>query len=661
MRFAAALLTAVATAVLSGTALAFASGGLRPAHAWAALAIGSLLGAITFVRTKSRSSPVAPTGNDAIEISHGCSRMKHGWSWRRLLSSGSETPISAATPRPCPDVIPSAAIRDSSVSIRGSTKSFGPRTVWEWAAIVAFALFALRAFLWLVFTDGDVISVLSPNNLGDLSLHLTYIRHLASGVPFWPENPIFTGGSLIYPVGVDLFNSLLLLAGVDVLRGLIWVGLGGAALTGIALWRWGRGFALVGFLANGGLAGFAFFSTLRLEDFQTEFAWKSLPLALLVTQRGLLFALPAGLLLLTSWRSRYFGGDVRDRLPWLCEWLLYAALPIFHLHTFLFLSLVLAAWFVTHAEQRKALATFVGAAFLPATMLTMLVTGGLRGASVLGWKPGWMWDDDPWIQWCATHVPGSPSVVAALLFWPMNFGVLPVFVALLCWRMRRGPGAAAAFVWPALAIFLLCCFVKFAPWEWDNTKLMLWSYVAVLPFLWSEVLSRWPLWARALSCFALFWSGFTSLLGGLDATHTGHEIARRSEVDAALQAVRNTPPNARFAGYPTYNHPLLLAGRAMALGYPGHLWSHGLPYQDAEPKLEALMNGEPAWRSLAAELHVRYLFFGPREREHYPVSAQPWKESAALIAHGEWGELYDLTQPVSPTAPRPTADAPPVQ
>jgi hypothetical protein len=68
------------------------------------------------------------------------------------------------------------------------------------------------------------IKVLSPNNLGDLALHLTYIEQMASGVAFWPENPIYAGGTLTYPIGVDLINSLLLLVGVDVLRGLIWVG-----------------------------------------------------------------------------------------------------------------------------------------------------------------------------------------------------------------------------------------------------------------------------------------------------------------------------------------------------------------------------------------------------------------------------------------------------
>src|SRR4051812_16106293 len=44
--------------------------------------------------------------------------------------------------------------------------------VWDGAVLTVFALFALRAFLWLVFRDEDTIKVLSPNNLGDLSLHI---------------------------------------------------------------------------------------------------------------------------------------------------------------------------------------------------------------------------------------------------------------------------------------------------------------------------------------------------------------------------------------------------------------------------------------------------------------------------------------------------------
>ena len=89
--------------------------------------------------------------------------------------------------------------------------------------------------------------------------------------------------------------------------------------------------------------------------------------------------------------------------------LLYASMPVFHLHTFLFLSLLLGSWFVLVNRARRAVADLVGAALLPATVLALLVTGIFRGAQVIGWKPGWMWDDATWLEWCEAHLPGAPE------------------------------------------------------------------------------------------------------------------------------------------------------------------------------------------------------------------------------------------------------------
>lgn len=576
------------------------------------------------------------------------------------------TPASAGLAVGCGLLVMAGALWGERHTLRRANPPPGP---WEWAAIIAFALVSLRIFLWVVFVEGDEIKVLSPNNLGDLSLHLTYLRHLAAGAPFWPENPIFAGHPLTYPIGVDLFHGLLVLLGVDALRGFVWIGLAGSALTGVALWRWGRGFALFGFLANGGLAaalviasrlanpeaGFAW-SSFALADFQAELAWKSFALALLATQRGLLFALPAGLLLLCSWRAR-FASEPRagEPLPRWCEALLYAALPLFHIHTFLFFSALFGAWFLMHAPLRRELLRLVIIALAPATMLVVLVTGGLRGGQMLGWKPGWMWDDAGFLAWCQQHLGASGTTTAALLFWPLNLGVLPFFVVALAvvhWR-ERDPWARAVIV-PAVGIFLVCCFVKFAPWEWDNTKLMVWSYLAVLPFLWSKLLVRWPAWARAAACVALFGSGFLSTLGGLDARHRGHFIASRLEIDGAAAATRHLPVTERFAGAPAYNHPLLLGGRKMVLGYLGHVASHGLAWEQPAAQLETLLRGEEDWRALAEELRVRYLFWGRIEDETYPDSPQPWRGTTRRIAVGEWGALYDLLSPA--TAEPPAAD-----
>src|SRR5213078_3005310 len=67
------------------------------------------------------------------------------------------------------------------------------------------------------------------------------------------------------------------------------------------------------------------------------------------TQRGLLYAIPAGLLLLWSWRERFFRIGERNRhrapLPFWVELALYASMPLFHFHPFLALSIVLLCLF----------------------------------------------------------------------------------------------------------------------------------------------------------------------------------------------------------------------------------------------------------------------------------------------------------------------------
>jgi hypothetical protein len=54
------------------------------------------------------------------------------------------------------------------------------RSVWFWAVAVCFAMFAVRSFCWLLYIDSSELKIQSPNNLGDLSLHLTLIRILAT-------------------------------------------------------------------------------------------------------------------------------------------------------------------------------------------------------------------------------------------------------------------------------------------------------------------------------------------------------------------------------------------------------------------------------------------------------------------------------------------------
>ena len=639
-------------------------------------------------------------------------------------------------------------------------------TLWDWFVIVSFGLFALRAFCWLVFRNEDDIQIISPNNLGDLALHITYIRNIANGVPFWPDNPIFAGEQIHYPFGIDVFNSLLTLAGVDVYRGLVWVGLASCLITGIAFYKWGRAFALAGFLFNGGLAGFQFFTDLDMADFQTTVAWKSIPLAMFVTQRGLLYAIPAGLVLLCSWRERFFpdkDGKERNPFPLWVEVLLYSTMPLFHLHAFIFFSLLLGCWLIyllirrfsgqkatverillllwgvillcstkplvhlnplifflsqfgcwlvwlllRHFSGQKAtvkryplllwgvillyswkpllnlnaiiiLSLLLGCwllwqlvrrfsiretpelipivkllawSFVPATVLVAFITGFFKSSSMVHLPSDWMWmyseqpQFDAWAE--DLNIPSFLiGTLGRLACWGVNFGLFPFFIAALIYtliRNRKSPGVlqAGAFVLPSIAIFIFSLAVMLAPWEWDNTKMLIWPYFVVLPFLWDHLLAKWDVWMRGICCFVLYFSGFVSLFGGIDGSHTGYTIASSSELGGVGAAVRNLPATAIFAALPTYNHPLLLNGRDVVAGYPGHLWSHGIDSKAQIANVDALLNGEPRWRQIARDLHVRYIFWGTQEKKTYQNSTQPWKSECPLIAQGPWGEIYEL-------------------
>jgi len=626
------------------------------------------------------------------------------------------------------------------------------RRVWFWAVAICFAVFAVRSFVWLLYIDGSELKIQSPNNLGDLSLHLTLIKNFANGVPLWPDNPIFVFSTLRYPAGVDLFNALLALVHIDLLIGLVWVGLLASLAIFYGFYRWGGTFAVAGFLFNGGIAGFQFLRTFKFSDYQgtaadiahKPIAWKSIALSMLVTQRGWLYAIPAGLVLLWHWREKFFTTDAvavgdlptvssakaddlrrpsdgvkneptavnahgyrKGPLPWWVELSIYASMPLFHLHTFIALTIVLIVGLfferaselkfivnlarkdgiagigrlISHPKMwpgvfrdapiRRHAAAMLLAAFIPATFFVWLTTDQFRASSVLKWHPGWAQDSTelgaPFFRLGPKDFGSSTSfglllqktwngVIAPFFqFWLPNFGLwVPLalgLVGLCVWRIWKGkwrwgdrPPADIAFVLAAVVIFAFGYFVQTAPWEWDNLKLMVWGYFMILPFLWSDIVGRWAFPERAATCLLLFGSGFVTLFGGLTAGHPGFGIIERARLDHIGTVLRPLPLDARFATYPTYNHPVLLQGRKVVLGYPGHLWTQGFDYGKANDQLTALMNGAANWRDAAKALGVRYIFWGQDERTNYQRSSRPWEATAFLVASGDWGSIYDLTR-----------------
>src|SRR5438874_1556970 len=395
----------------------FFAGGLTPAVAWMGISLGAAFALLAYLRTSDPKSHTNALDRDRSEASK----------YRNL-------PI--------------------------------------WILAGFFIIFAVRSFCWLLFVDGTELKIQSPVNLGDLGLHVTHINFFANGVRLWPSNPIYVvSNHLRYPAGIDFFNALLLKANVDLIRGLVWVGLLASVATFYAFYRWGGGFAIAGFLFNGGLAGFQFLRNFKFVDYQdvNNIAWKSIPLTMFVTQRGLLYAIPAGLLLLWHWREKYFrSGEDRHRagpLPFWVELSLYASMPLFHVHTFMALSIALVCFFIAgDAQIRGHVLTLLLSALIPATFFVWLISDNFHARSVLELHFGWAQTD-------------GEFKMPFFRFWFFNFGILVplvlTLVGLAAWQVfqsRQTRRFELSFtIAVGLASFLFACWRigKYGPnWRW---------------------------------------------------------------------------------------------------------------------------------------------------------------------------------------------------
>ena len=250
---------------------------------------------------------------------------------------------------------------------------------------------------------------------------------------------------------------------------------------------------------------------------------------------------------------------------------------------------------------------FAAAASLLALPQIFWVTreSSTRAGQFFGWEFGW--------------VHGEENVV---WFWLKNTGVfIPLLVAALAWRGREPvvSGKLLFFFLPFVLCFVVPNLYRLSPWGWDNIKVLFYWWIASAPLV-ALVLAR--LWRRGAGCRAL---AVCLLLaqtaaGALDVWRAASGTVERRTFDpegiAFAEVVKSvTPPRSLILHAPTYNDPVYLTGRRTFLGYPGHVWSHGIDNFPREADLKGIYSGSPAASGLIARDGIEYVVVGPLERE----------------------------------------------
>jgi hypothetical protein len=528
-------------------------------------------------------------------------------------------------------------------STLGERRSAAPqkRPKWlTWLVAGVFAAFAVRAFSEALFIKEGRLYANDPY---DTAMHVSYVNYLASGVAFWPADCVYSREDLHYPIGVDLFTSLLVIVGAPIQWCFFALGILASAATAKALWKWGGIFTVAGFLFNGGLEGFKYLTGKGLEQITYEVDWKSIPIIMFALQRSLLYAIPAGLILLISWRKRLLKNE--KGLPLWIEWCLYTTMPLFHIHTFIFLSAMLGIWMITGPNRKEILKLIVLS--IPITTLLVKLVAGFGNAQTIHLKWGWCQGNrDFWQYWLA------------------NFGIFPFLTALLpAWLLatKKGRETDARITVPSILLFLVFLNVMFALYDWDNNKLLLWCYLGILPalgemLLWAKTWSEnkfaksrtgWLLTRCGLATIfiLLFFSGAITLWKYIENGPRTWDLASIQELQEIKSATANLPPDKTYLCLRNMaNHPLLLTGHKIPAGFGVHIWSRGYKNTgETEKEVDDILNGAPGWERSAKELKVDYLFWGREEKAKFPKSTLPWAEKPIRAKGQDW-TLYDLQE-----------------
>jgi hypothetical protein len=538
-------------------------------------------------------------------------------------------------------------------------------------ATAGYVLFyaATAIVLWKVFNkamiqDTEGISTGLLNNFGDLPFHLSVITGFAYGNNFPPEDPTYAGVRFTYPFLSDFVSAIFVKSGSDLRQSMFienfilaisFVGLLhrwalvmlrdrlAAVITPLlVLLNGGFGWVLLINKANSddnGLLGV--FSNLPPSFTvipETTWRWGNAISTLLIPQRGFLMGLPLAVMVFTQWwlvtepapaeikkkdQKRTKRVEVSDE-PGVWTFLaqptvrrmigagiVAGLLPLAHAHTFVVVMSMGACLALIQRRWRDWFVFFFVASIIALPQLWWSTShSAVQAGKFFAWEIGW------------DHGKDNP-----LWFWFKNTGIfVPLIIAALLYRGKEYliSRRLLLFYLPFTLCFIVPNFLKMAPWIWDNIKVLFYWWVASAPLV-ALLLAR--LWkdnaVRRAIAIVLF--VFVTLAGALDVAGIALRSVKYGIFDiAGMQLAEivkaQTSPRALIVHAPVHNDPIFLTGRKSLMGYPGHIWTHGLEFSQRETDIKRIYLGAPNADQLLKDYGIEYAVVGPLERQVMQVN-----------------------------------------
>ncbi|HEV2905589.1 MAG TPA: hypothetical protein VGW32_11095, partial [Pyrinomonadaceae bacterium] len=325
------------------------------------------------------------------------------------------------------------------------------------------------------------------------------------------------------------------------------------------------------------------------------------------------------------------------------------------------LGLIANLWFLLpRMHLRLWLCFFVMALVVGLPQIFWSTRGSaVKTESFIAWQFGW--DSDQQTMFGSKPVGSQPIETVPPIktwiqrapyvawFWLKNTGLfIPLLILALVWKPDNYlvPRKLRLFYVPFTVCFFIPNFVKLAPWVWDNIKMLFYWWIVSAPIV-ALLLAR--LWEQHVGQKVLAASLLVilTLAGALDIfpllTGQGeYQEFDRNGVAFAESIKETTPPGATILHAPIHNTPIFLTGRRSIMGYPGHIWTHGLDFGPRENEIKQIYAGGPDAAALLAKYRVDYVVIGPQEESVVKPNVAFFDRYPQTVNVGEY-RLYKVT------------------
>ncbi len=548
------------------------------------------------------------------------------------------------------------------------------RRLWPFVYYAFFFLLFLFFFERAMFVRDGAIMTGATNNLGDLPFHLGAIFSFTEGNNFPPINPNFDGAKFSYPFVADLITAYFVKLGADVRDAMLVQNIAWAFSLLVILERFvfkllkdklaariapfllflSGGLGFIWFFSDWAAQSKGFFEFLFAlpKDYTIgdQFRWGNSLITLFITQRSLLLGMPITLIVLgILWQifsavepkaniddtSRKFS-ILNSQFSTLIVGLLAGTLVLIHLHSLFVLFIVSVFLLILRPHRQRAMQLIIfgiAVAVVAVPELIWSMSGSATRAS----------------EFISRHFGWDSGDANPIWFWIKNTGLfIPLLAAglYLVWRKDRigttaepeiakskkkptktkiakdkqvskiGPETLLYFYIPFGVLFIVSNLFKFAPWEWDNIKILIYWWVGSIPFVAYAIVYLWRQDSSFLKAAAAVFVTLLVFSGSLDVfrtvtKQTNITVFDKDAVEIGEALRTRTAPSVLILSAPTYNTPVVLSGRRSLMRYTGHLSSHGIDYRVREDDVRKIYSGGPEADELLAKYGIDLVLFGP--------------------------------------------------